>query len=270
MDLLIDHKCRVLHVTLNRADKRNALTSDMCSGIVDAIRSAQKREDIGAILICAVGQVFCAGMDLDEAAGLHDSELADIHDDLFTIGANSRKPIVVSVNGAALGGGLGLVAQGHIVLAAQGSVFGLPEVRIGLWPFLVYRALEAALGSRRMLELSLTGRMFSAHDALQWGLAHHMCPLAEASDRAKALARDLAKSSPKAVAAGLEYFHESREKSWEEAGELATKLREQLMESADFKEGYEAFKHKREPHWPSMPPDFYAERHKLKSDHQPT
>lgn len=263
MDLLIDRKCRVLHITLNRPNKRNALTSAMCSEIVEAVASAQKEHDAGSILISAVGQVFCAGMDLDEAAEGQGDQSAAIHDELFTIGANSLKPIVVCVNGPALGGGLGLVAQGHVVMAAQGSVFGLPEIRIGLWPFLVYRAVEAAVGPRRTLELSLTGRAFPAHDALLWGLVHQVCPAAEMVDRAKALARDLAKASPQAIAAGMQHFHASRGKSWKESGELAIALRGKLMESADFKEGYAAFKDKREPYWPSMPHEFYAERHRM-------
>lgn len=252
MDILIERKDRVLHVTLNRPDKRNALTSRMCAGIVEAIESAQKESEVGAVLVTSTGQVFCAGMDLDEAADMHEDQLAELHDDLFTIGSHSIKPIVICVNGAALGGGLGLVAQGHVVLASQGAAFGLTEIRIGLWPFLVYRAVEAALQERRTLELSLTGRTFSAQEALQWGLVHHVCPPAEMCDRANALARKLAKSSPAAIAAGMQYFQGSRRLSWEEAGELAKKLRKQLIQSDDFREGYEAFKQKREPHWPSM------------------
>jgi enoyl-CoA hydratase/carnithine racemase len=259
MDLVIDEKCRVLHVTLNRPHKRNALTATMCAGIVKAIQSVQHRRDIGVVLLAAAGQVFCAGMDLDEASDMHEDELADLHDDLFTIGANSSKPIVVCVNGAALGGGLGLVAQGHMVIAAQGSVFGLPEIRVGLWPFLVYRAVEAAMGTRRTLELSLTGRVFHATDALHWGMVHHVCPPAEAAERASALAREVAKASPTAIAAGMQYLHYSRGRTSKEAGELAKRLRSELMQSADFKEGYEAFKHKREPHWPSMPHNSSAE-----------
>jgi enoyl-CoA hydratase/carnithine racemase len=262
MDLIVDEKCRVLYVTLNRPEKRNALTGRMCAGMVKAIQAAQKRRDIAVILLTAAGQVFCAGMDLDEASEMHEDELADVHEDLFTIGANSSKPIVVCVNGAALGGGLGLVAQGHIVLAGHGAVFGLPEIRVGLWPFLVYRAVEAAMGARRTLELSLTGRVFHAPDALQWGMVHHVCPPAEVADRANALARELAKASPTALAAGMQYFYHSRERSSKEAGELARKLRAELMQSADFKEGYEAFKHKREPHWPSLSQDLSGERGK--------
>ncbi len=252
MNLLIEQKGRILHLTLNRPDKRNALNSFMCSEIVEAIASTQHNDQIGSILITAAGQVFCAGMDLDEAAGVPGMDLAEVHEKLFTIGANSLKPIIICVNGPALGGGLGFVAQGHSVIAAEGAVFGLTEMRVGLWPFLVYRAVEAALGARRTLELSLTARVFSTHDALHWGLVNHICPPAEAAHRAGAIARDVAKASPLAVEAGMRYVRDSRGKSWAEAGELATTLRIKLMESADFKEGYAAFKDKREPHWPGI------------------
>ena len=161
MDLLVHDHYRVLHLILNRPSKRNALTLQVCKDLVGAIDDAQTRNDIGCILISAAGSVFCSGMDLDETGddGLT-QEVLEVHEKLFTVGATSLKPIVVSVNGSALAGGLGLVAQGHVVIAAESAVFGLPEIRIGFWPFVVYRAMEAALGSRRTLQLSLTGNSF--------------------------------------------------------------------------------------------------------------
>jgi enoyl-CoA hydratase/carnithine racemase len=255
--LSVERKHRVLHVILNRPEKRNALTSEMCSGIVDAIKGAQNDGQVGSILLSSAGPVFCAGMDVDEAISTSHAQLTDLHDDLFSVGFHSTKPIVVCVGGAALGGGVGLVAQGHIVLASENAVFGLTEIRIGLWPFMVYRSVEAAIGARRTLELSLTGRTFGSHDALRWALVHQVCPPAETYDRAKGVARDMAKASPAAINAGLDYYHRSRGKSWEEAGDLAAELRVKVMEGDDLKEGFEAFKHKREPHWPSMPPEFY-------------
>ena len=260
MEILVEPKRRVLRITLNRPQKRNALTSAMCSAIVEAVEKVQEGDEIGSIFLCANGPVFCAGMDLDEAAAMDHDQLSAIHEDLFSLGINSKKPIVIAVNGAALGGGLGLVAQGHIVTAVAGAAFALPEIHVGLWPFLVYRSVEAALGPRRTLELSLTGRLFQAHDALAWGLIHGICNPGEVCDRAKGIANDLAKASPAALRAGMQYFHASREKSRQESAEIAKDLRRCLMETDDFKEGYEAFKHKREPHWPSMPHNFYHVR----------
>jgi enoyl-CoA hydratase/carnithine racemase len=253
MHLLTSCQQRVLHLVLNRQDKRNALDADMCSGIVKAITDAQQRTEVGCILISAHGSVFCSGMDLDEAVGPNAGQLAGVHEALFTIGMTSLKPIVVCAGGAALGGGLGLVAQGHVVLAAEGAAFALTEIRVGLWPFLVYRAVEAALGARRTLELSLTGHVFHSQEALEWGLVHQVCPAAETLERAKGLAREIAKASPLAISTGMRYVRDARGRSQEQAGELAAALRDGLMRSDDFKEGVAAFKHRREPRWPSMP-----------------
>jgi enoyl-CoA hydratase/carnithine racemase len=227
----------------------------MCNDLVKAIDEAQGRADIGCILISAAGSVFCSGMDLDETGDDGASaELLKVHEKLFTAGATSLKPIIVSVNGPALAGGLGLVAQGHVVIASESAVFGLPEIRIGFWPFVVYRSVEAALGVRRTLH------SFHAREAADWGLVHQICPAAELNERAKGVARELGKSSPLAIRAGLEYVHSSEDKPWRQAGEIAASLRAKLMESDDFKEGIAAFKYKREPHWPSLPLDFYATR----------
>ena len=262
MDLLVEQKHRVLHVTLNRPEKRNALSLAMCAGIADAITAAQTDASIGSIVIAASGQVFSSGMDLDEAISTDELDMAVVHEKLFTIGAHSLKPIVIAVNGAALGGGLGLVAQGHVVVAENSSVFGLPEIRIGLWPFLVYRAVEAAVGPRRTLALSLTGSTFTADEALAWGLIHRKCHDDEVCDRGAAMARDLAKACPAAIAAGMQYARDAREKTWEEAGKLAASLREKLMSSEDFREGCGAHKAHRDPQWPSMPPSFYPAQKK--------
>jgi enoyl-CoA hydratase/carnithine racemase len=261
MSLQIEKKRRVLRITLNRPEKRNALTGAMCDEIAGAISSAQEDVEIGSILITAVGQVFCAGMDLDEAITPAGLDSAAAHERLFSVGFNSTKPIVISVSGAALGGGLGLVAQGHVVLAERSSVFALPEIHIGLWPFLVYRAVENAIGTRRTLALSLTARSFTADEALAWGLIHKISPDDEVYDRACNLARDLAKASPRAILAGMTYARDSRGKSIQEAGQIARELRDELMKSEDFQEGVSAFKHKRDPVWPSMPVGFYHNKH---------
>jgi enoyl-CoA hydratase/carnithine racemase len=253
MDLLIKREERVLRITLNRPAKRNALTTAMCSGITDALTGAQDDHDIGSIFLTSNGQVFCAGLDFDEAAELTNTERTRLYAQLFSIGARSLKPIVVSVDGPALGGGLGLVAQGHVVVAEPGAVFGLPEIHIGMWPFTVYRSVAAALGRRRTQQLSLTGSTFTAHEAMHWGLVHHVChPPVDEQERGAAIARDLARASPTAIRAGMQYVRETRGNSWERVGDLAIDLHDQLITGEDFKEGYAAMKQKREARWPSL------------------
>lgn len=258
MDIVIEDSQRVRHITLNRPSKRNALTLEMCKQIIEAVESAQSSTDIGCILIRGTGSVFCSGMDLAEGAPIDD--LLKVHEQLFTLGAKSLKPIVIAVNGPALAGGLGLVAQGHVVFASPNAVFGLPEVRIGFWPFIIYRSVEAALGKRNTLQLSLTGDNFDAPQGLAWGLVHQICPDDELALAAHNSAHEIAQWSPLAIATGMQYVREAAGKSTAEAGEIAAALRAKLMASSDFKEGTRARLEKRQPLWPSMPQDFYANR----------
>ena len=113
-------------------------------------------------------------MDLGEIGpGIPDT-LGLLHEQLFTLGARLVKPLIAAVHGAALGGGTGLVANCHIVLADPDATFGLTEIRLGLWPFLVFYAVAAAIGERRTLELALTGRIFHAAEARELGLIHEI------------------------------------------------------------------------------------------------
>jgi enoyl-CoA hydratase/carnithine racemase len=253
--LMISREERLLRVTLNRPKKRNALSFELCGLLVGAMEEAERDRRVGAILLGAAGSAFCAGMDLTEAHLPQAAAQAEIHERMFTIGARIRKPVVAAVQGPALGGGLGLVANAHIVVAAQKSTFGLTEIRIGLWPLVVYRSMKLAVGERRALELSLTGRIFGAKEALAWGLVHHIAPAAELNDRATEIAAALASSSVEAVQSGLEFVHQSRGLDWTRAGKLAARYRARAFESRDFGEGVNAFREKRTPRWPSLEPD---------------
>lgn len=243
---------RLLRISLNRPDKRNALNQALCQELVDVFRSAESDPGVGAILLDAKGPVFCAGMDLDEALRADALELTAIHTELFSIGFRICKPIVAAVQGAALAGGLGLVANAHVVVAAQGSSFGLTEVRIGMWPFVVYRPVAIAVGERRALELSLTGRIFSTPEALQYGLIHHVTPAFELADRALDIARALSQSSVDAISHGLEFVHAIRGLTLDQAVQTASTRREALFASPDFGEGVTALREKRPPKWPSI------------------
>lgn len=243
---------RVLRVTLDRPEKRNALDEATCRALVEALSEADRDDSVGCVLLEAEGKAFCAGMDLDEALSSDPAVLAHVHEEVFTAGARLRVPIVGAIGGPALGGGLGLVANTHVAVAAQGSSFGLTEIRVGLWPFLVYRAVEAALGPRRTMELSLTGRTFGTQEALQWGLVQQVVPAFELDDRASAIAEELAGASPDAVCRGMEFAHRSRGLDLKAAGELAQRVRAAAFTSPDFKEGVAAFREKRRPSWPSL------------------
>jgi enoyl-CoA hydratase/carnithine racemase len=241
---------RVLRITLNRPEKRNALNLALCEELVRAIDSADPDPNVGAIVLNANGPSFCAGMDLKESGHADPEQLVGIHERLFTTIHRIRTPMIAAVHGAALAGGTGLVANAHIVFATPEASFGLTEIRIGLWPVLIFRAVEHAIGERRTVELSLTGREFKAAEALHYGLVSELLedPLARALD----LAQSIAGFSPVAVAEGLDYVHQIRGREWEHAGRIGREIRERLMASEDFKEGTRAFLEKRQPSWPSL------------------
>src|SRR5664280_2518360 len=127
--LQIVRQGRVLRLALNRPEKRNALSLDLCQVLVEALEAANRDPAIGAILLAANGKSFCAGMDLSELGSTDSAAIGDVHEQLFTVGARLGKPLIAAVNGAALGGGMGLVANCHIVVATEDAVFGLTEIR---------------------------------------------------------------------------------------------------------------------------------------------
>jgi enoyl-CoA hydratase/carnithine racemase len=249
MPIDLSREGRVLRLTLNRPDKRNALNLEMCREIVSALRDANNDQTLGAILLAGSGKAFCAGMDLTEAADVDREELAAIHDQLFSFNSWMLRPVVAGVQGAALAGGTGLVANAHIAIAEAGATFGLTEVRIGLWPVLIFPAVIRAVGERRAVELALTGRTFGAPDAERWGLVSETVASGELPARAAEVAHSLADSSLSAIQSGLEYTREIRGKNDEEVRRIGRLIREQIMQHVDFAEGIRAFGEKRAPEW---------------------
>lgn len=250
--ILVERQGRVLELTLAWPEKRNALSQDMCEEIVQACEAAEEDAAVGAILWKAQGTMFCAGMNLDEALGPDAVGATEIHTRLFSLGARLSKPIVCAVNGPALGGGLGLVANAHIAVCSHGASFGLPEIRIGMWPYTIWAAVERVLGERRTLELALSSKIFNTPEAFQWGLVHEVVPPFELDDRVEAIAGALAQASTETIQRGMRFVQARRGLGVEASGALALTMREENFKSLDFEEGVKALREKRAPRWPSQ------------------
>ncbi|MGC9946179.1 MAG: enoyl-CoA hydratase-related protein [Bryobacteraceae bacterium] len=248
--LQITREGRVLHLALSRPERRNALNMDLCSALGAALEEAEGDAGVGAVLLSGNGKSFCAGMDLHEVLSTTAGDVNEVHERIFTAGIRMTKPLIAAVHGAALAGGTGLAANCHIVVAADDATFGLTEIRIGLWPFVIFRTVVAALGQRRATELALSGRIFGANEAREYGLVHHVVDPSVLMQRAQEIAAAIAESSPTAIRAGLAFVRDARGKSWEEAGDLARQMRNEVFRSADFQEGIRAFQEKRPPRWP--------------------
>jgi len=249
--LQINQEGRVLHLALNRPDRRNALNMELCAALGEAFEKAEADPGVGAVLLSGNGKSFCAGMDLHEVLTPAAGPVNEVHERIFTAGIRMTKPLIAGVHGAALAGGTGLAANCHVVIAGEDATFGLTEIRIGLWPFVIFRTVGAALGQRRATELALTGRIFGAAEAREYGLVHEVVKPSALMERARAVAGAIADASPAAIHAGLAFVRDAHGMSWEQAGALARHMRSEVFRSADFQEGIRAFQEKRPPRWPS-------------------
>jgi len=198
MSLRVEQDGRVRRLTLAAPARRNVLDSALSVQLLNELRDAQAHPGTGAILIDAEGPVFCGGVDFAEP----------LPDEIFTFGRQASKPIVAAVQGVAVSAGVALIANAHVAVAAQGSSFGLTDIREGHCHPGILSAVAAAIGDRRARELALTGRVFTAPEALAWGLVHAVAPPFELDDRASAIATSLANANPGAVAAVLSRFTE--------------------------------------------------------------
>ena len=199
MSLRIEQDGRVRRVTLAAPARRNVLDAALASELLNELREAQAHSETGAVLMDAEGPVFCGGLDF---AG-------HVPEEIFTFGRHATKPVVVAIQGVAISAGVALIANAHVAVAAQGSSFGLTDVRTGHCHSGILGAVAAAIGSRRTRELSLTGRLFTAPEALAWGLVHAVAPPFELDDRAVAIATALANADPGAVQAILAFHRTS-------------------------------------------------------------
>ena len=236
---------RVVQLTLKRPEKRNALDMAGCRDLIAAFDQADADPAIGAILLSAKGPVFCAGMDLAEVLSADSDELMALHERLFTMIDRARKPIVAAVQGPAIAAGMGLAANAHIVVASKDARFALTEIRIGIWPVVVCRAVARAIGERRATELSITGRFMNAEEALSAGLATEIAENPDA--RGMEIALQLASFSRVAMAGGLEHVSRTRGLPWNDAAAVNKEIRDRMMASGDFAEGVSAFLEKRQP-----------------------
>lgn len=247
-------------ITINRPERRNALTWDVVRQLRAAFDDVANDEDVRAIVLSGSGSdAFCAGADLEEMTGT-DETAEQLHKDrgelarLFSTMWASGKPIVASVKGYALAGGFGLALACDIIVAADNAVFGAPEVKVGLWPFMVTVPMLHSMPPKRALELMLTGRHVDAHEGLQIGFVHQVVPMAEHDVVVNELLHQLVKNPPEAVRHGKTSFYEAIDLDADKALAMLHPMLTVVADSDEAKEGISAFKEKRPPSWSHFAP----------------
>ena len=194
MSLRLEQFGRVRRITLADAARRNVLTEQLAAELLKELWQADNDADTGAILLDGEGQVFCGGAD----------QGAELPTELLSFGCRITKPVVAAVHGVAVSVGVALLANAQVVVAAQGSSFGLTDIRDGRFHTQMFQAVARAIGKRRAQELALTGRIFTTPEALSWGLVHAVTPAFELDDRASVIATQLSTSNPSVVRQILE------------------------------------------------------------------
>lgn len=244
----------VATATLHRPERRNALTWTMLGRLRAAVAEAKADPEVRVLVLTGAGTAaFCAGADLaGMAAGasaleLHDGrgQLAGLFQDLWALG----KPTIAKVRGVCLAGGFGLALACDLVMVADDASFGLPEVDVGLWPFIASVALCRAMPPKRALELILTGRRVDAAEADRLGFVTRVVPAGELDGATTELAAVLAAKSPTAVRLGRDAFYRQWDASAAEALGALHPMLSVLVDTDDAREGLAAFAEHRSPTW---------------------
>ena len=250
-DLRVEADGPVLRLTIDREQRRNALNDAVLRGMIAAVREPG---DARVILVTGAGdKVFCAGADLslmsEEATGLERHEARGGLRELMIAMRRCPLPVVARVQGLCLAGGVGLALGCDLVVASEAAEFGLPEVNLGLWPFMVSVLLARHCSPKLALDLMLSGRRLPAREAAAAGFVSRLVPAENLDSVVETLAGELAAKPPVAVRLGKAAFAAVEETSYEAALEAMQGQLSLITQTGDAAEGVAAFFQKRPPQW---------------------
>ncbi len=247
--LTFDVADRIATIAVNRPDKLNALNGALMTELGLAIQEANRRDDVGAVLLTGAGRAFVAGADIGEMVAESPMGMkgrAEHGQTVFRAFEISPKPTLAAVNGFALGGGCELAMACHIRLASESAKFGQPEVKLGIVPgYGGTQRLPRLVGKGRALQLLLTGEMIDAAEAYRIGLVNRVVPAAELLPAARAMLATILAQGPLAIAHVIEAVDRGLEMPLEDAIALEAAYFGLLSASADKAEGMQAFLEKR-------------------------
>jgi methylglutaconyl-CoA hydratase len=241
-------------ITLNRPERRNAMTPEMQKELIEALEQAANGE-CRVLVLSGAGQSFCSGLDLSVLNALSDKTDIEHRADAELIARlllalhEVPVPTIAAVHGAAIAGGTGVAMICDFTIATPAAKFGFTEVRVGFVPAVVSAFLSLQIGDKRSRDLLLTGRLFDAAEAHRLGLVNEIVEPERLSARVEELARTLIANSPQALSA-TKRLMAAQHRAWLDSAIVsAIEANAQARETVDFREGVAAFLEKRKPLW---------------------
>jgi enoyl-CoA hydratase/carnithine racemase len=248
--VLHEKRGQALWITLNRPDKRNAINADVIAGIRAGYDVAHADPEVRVIVLTASGdKAFCAGADLAPGKGFafDFAQPTTAYADLLRRAQNSTLPSIAAVNGVCMAGGMGLLAMTDMAISSDHAMFGLPEVKVGVFPMQVLSLLQDLVPRRTLREWCFSGEPFDATEAKAAGLVNHVVPAAELRAKTDWLVARLADKSPTAIRRGKYAMRAMAAMSFDEAIAFTEGQIGLLAMSEDAKEGLASFNEKRRP-----------------------
>jgi len=236
-------------VTLNRPERRNALTIELLTELTAAIKVASDQPHERILILRGAGAAFCTGMDLKVATSQNAHAMAEMVAETLLTLSQTRLITIAAVHGAAVAGGAGIMSACDFVVAAEGTKIGYPEVRRGLVAGLVMTFLRRQAGERNMRELLLGSELIDAERAKEIGLVNRVVAEANLMSEAQKFADSVLQGAPGALAQTKRLIEELWWRSVKEDVDLALKCHMQARESSEGREGIAAFNEKRKPTW---------------------
>ncbi|MEO6923523.1 MAG: enoyl-CoA hydratase-related protein [Bryocella sp.] len=252
--LLIEDRDSVRTITMNRPERRNALNPTMQDELIEALAAAPAAGAL-VVVIAGAGEAFCSGLDLSVLAGSNDRSAEDFRVEaartasMFAAIWKCELPTIAKVHGPAMAGGAGVAMLCDMTIASTTAVFGFPEVKIGFVPALVGAYLPLLIGEKRAVEMLLSGRRYTASEALLFGLVNEVVEAEQLDARAAAITAELLANSPQAVAATRRMLRAQLEDRLAPALKRAAEVNAAARETEDFREGVASFLEKRKPRW---------------------
>jgi enoyl-CoA hydratase/carnithine racemase len=251
--LRVEERGTALWLTLDGEASRNALDDDIVVALTEALNGVGSRPGIACVVLTGAGdKVFCAGGNLKADSGpfVPDPNRAQ-HPlkPMFAAFRHCPVPIVARINGAAVGGGLGMACACDFAIASETAIFATPEVKVGLFPLFILAPMLQVMPRRAVHDLAFTGRRINVHEAKTLGIINDFVPLSELDSRIDALIATLSEHSRTTYAFGRAALTAMSSMSYEESLEYAQRMLILLAQTDDAREGIEAFRAGRKPMW---------------------